>query len=289
MSAWGSSLGVRRGLDVAIVALAAVLVFVWAGHRHRYDVDVQLAPRFDGVKTYRYREHPADAFDPSLYDEIRSVADAAERIRAAGPYANETELLEATYNLVRSRFVHHMYPRHTFLTNPALRLLEVAFPDRSYDSMALADMKLRHAVGVPCGGAATTFVEVFRAVGGRAQFVTYPNKPGHQIAEAQADGRTFTVDADLETLAPYSVLEFAADPGLIERYYPHRAEWERKVFREVFAQKPHLSGYDGPPTGSPRGYAFQAAVEILKFAVPSLGILVCIALRWRWASLQQRA
>ena len=238
-------------------------MFVWTlyGHFHRDSIEDQLA-------RYHVKPHPADQFDAQLFEEIRSVDDAVAYIEARGPYAREADLLRATYDLVRTRFLHVVSPRHDIVTNPYLSGLQRIFPERSFDTMAPADVKLRHAIGVSCGGAATTFVEIYRALGGRAQFVTYRGPPGHQVAEAIADGRAWFVDADLEVLAPFGALSFAFADERIAHYYGHRSQEDIELYGRVFRQKPIVFGFDGPASGSPRGDALQRGLEVAKFAFP---------------------
>jgi len=256
-----ASLTRTRLLDLSIGGCVLLLSWTIYGHFHRDSLESQ-------IETYRVVQHPADRFDSALFDEIRSVDDAVAYIRARGPYRNETALLQATYELVRTRFLHLVYPKHDFVTNPYLSLLHRLFPERTYDTMAPADVKLRHSAGVSCGGAATTFVEIYRALGGRAQFITYMGPPGHQVAEAIADDRAWFIDADLEVIAPFAAIEFAFRSDRIARYYSHRSAEEIEVYEKVFRQRPIPFGFDGPPSGSPRGYAFQQALESAKFALP---------------------
>lgn len=265
----------RRVADILLISSLLLLAHTTYGHFYRASIDQQ-------IETYSVVQHASDSFEPVLFDEIRSVEDAAAYIRARGPYENERALLQATYDLVRRRFLHLMYPRHTFVTNPYLRVLHELFPDRTYDTMAPADVKLRHAVGVSCGGAATTFVEIYRALGGQAQFITYRGPPGHQVAEAMADGRAYFVDPDLEVLAPNGALEFSFNPDRIAHYYRHRSPEEIEVFQRVFRQRPIAFGFDGPPSGSPRGYAMQQVLEVVKFAIPLAGIGIGFLLRRVW-------
>lgn len=259
-----------RAIHLLLFLSLAALAHSTYGHFYRYPVKEQLKTWHDGVPSYDYVVHPTDSFDPVLYEDLRSVDDSAQYILSLGEYANEEELLRATYDVMRARFLHYMYPSHTWLTNPVLAMLGHAFPDRLYNTMALADANLRHSVGVPFGGAATTFIKVYRAVGGQAQFVAYDGPPGHQLAEAIADGKKYLVDADLEVLAPMSVRRFAANPSHIPQYYAHRSFEERDVYREIYAQRPWYGGFDGPPTSSRGGYAMQAALEKAKFAVPAV-------------------
>ena len=38
------------------------------------------------------------------------------------------------------RFLHFLYPKHSWVTNPTLSFIELLFPEKNFDTMALADM-----------------------------------------------------------------------------------------------------------------------------------------------------
>ncbi|MEX0383598.1 hypothetical protein [Spiribacter pallidus] len=61
--------------------------------------------------------------------------------------------------------------------------------------MALADDKLRHSAVASCDHAANVFVEIYRAMAGEAQKVSFS---GHDIAEARIGDQRYFVDANLE-------------------------------------------------------------------------------------------
>ncbi len=277
-----------RVLDLAATACLLVLGVTIYGHTYRYSIEEQLETWNDGTQTFIYDEHPSDTFDPNLYDRIRSVADATAYIRSRGDFSTEEELLQATYDLVRSRYIHYMYPHHTWLTNPALAFLEFVAPGKRYDTMIPADVVLRHAAAAPCGAVATTFVEVHRALGGKAQFVSFYGGSGHQVAEVIADGKKFFVDVDLEAIAPFGAIEFAANEDLISRHYSHRSPAEIEQYSAIFSQQIFLGGYEGIPSDSPLAYRGQVLLERGKLILPAAVAALCIVARARIARRGRR-
>ena len=276
----------RVGFAVALgVVSAAILALTAFTHHYRYPIDEQREPWHDGLKRWdngEYDPHSADTFDPALYENIRSVADAAAYLRPEQSAGDEEALLYAAYDLVRMRFMHFMYPHHTWRTNPILALLEFLFPQKSYNRMALADMKLRHSSGVECGGAATTFVEVYRAVGGEASFVSFVGPTAsHQVAEARIGEKRYFVDADLEVIAPFSTEDFIANADLVRSHYAARSEEDIDLYLSIYSVPPILAGYDGPPTDAVFGYRVQRALEVVKFAVPIAGLALAALLMRR--------
>ena len=268
-----------RAFDLGAIACLLALSWITYGHFYRYDIEDQLRTWNDGVQTFTYKPHSSDSFDEKLYEEIRSVSDAADYIRSLRNYESEKDLLYATYDTIRARYLHFMYPHHTWVTNPLLRFLEFLAPAKQYNYMATADTKLRHAVAAPCGDVATVFVEVYRELGGQAQSVFFSGPPSHQLAEAIADGQKYLVDVDLEAIAPVSITEFAEDESLRSKYYSHRSEEELEFFATVFSQPLGFSGYSGLPSNSPRAYRLQATLERAKFIIPGGLILLCVAAR----------
>ena len=270
-------------LFLSIMVGVSLLILAFVGHSYRYHIDIQTQTWNDGVNTYTFYRAPSDTFDLELYNKIRSVNDAVDHIKAGSLSGTEEELLIAAYDLVRKRYMHFMYPHHTWLTNPYLKFAETLMPEKPYDSMAPADVKLRHSAVAPCGGTATTFIEIYRKLGGLAQFVSFD---GHDVVEAIADGKKYSLDADLETLAPYSIEDFTADPALMSHYYSHRSEEEIEHYLAVFQSEPIYMGYGGIPSSSPRVYLLQQAVEYGKFFVPLLIIIIVIAKLFRMSKVQ---
>lgn len=266
------------GSDGVIVASLTALIWIGLGHFTRYDFSTQVASWRDGPTTYVYQPLPGDEFDGVLYQEIRSVADAAAHIQTRVSPATETQTMQAVYDLVRRRFRHFMYPRHTWRTNPILKFLEVVDPEGMFDSMELADVKLRHSAVAPCGGAATTVIEIYRRLGGQAQFVGFD---GHAVAEVIADERVYLVDANLEALISVPAEELAANPDLLDRYYPHLTSTHRRQLARIYATPAIRMGYHGAPSGNPRVYAVQRWVEGLKWGVPATALLGAILCRLR--------
>lgn len=184
------------GSGVTLI-LVGVLLFAWTaiGHYHRPSIEAQTATWFDGRKEYRFERSEQDTFDPELYEKTRAVEDAVRYIQAHYQSETEEEKLRAAYDFTRKRFMHFMYPHHTWRTNPYLALAEVIAPKRPWNQMALADAKLRHSAVASCGHAANVFVEIYRAMDGEAQVVSFS---GHDIAEARIGSQRYFVDANLE-------------------------------------------------------------------------------------------
>ncbi len=177
--------------------------------------------------------------------------------------------------------MHFMYPHHTWLTNPVLAFLEFLRPSKRYNGMALADMKLRHSAVTPCGGAATTFIEIYRALGGEATLVKFRGPPSHLVAEAKIGKERYFVDANLEVIVPLSTEESAANRALVTEYYAHLPEERLSPLLGALSRKPELIGYDGAPTATPFGYRMQRLIEVVKFAIPITGFAFFALLRQR--------
>lgn len=261
----------RRAVGWATFLLGVVFFgATYWGHWQRLPLAVQERPWHDGVQVFLPAPVSVDAFDPVLYERVRSVASAVDYIRETYPTSTESERLHAAYEFVRRRFRHFMYPHHTFLSNPYLWSAERLFPSKMFDSLETADAKLRHSAFAPCGGNATTFIEIYRRLGGRAQFVSFA---GHDVAEAMADGRTYFVDPHREVLVALSAEKFAADSELLQRSVAHLPPSEQVIYERILRSPPTRMGFDAPPSGSPRLYRLQVAVEYAKWIPP---VLLCL-------------
>jgi hypothetical protein len=185
------------GFIGAVFILAALLLIVWTavGHHHRYSIEEQTATWHDGGEEYRFESSNQDTFDRDLYENTRPVVEAVHYIREQYRPGNEEEKLKAVYDFTRQRFMHFMYPHHTWRTNPYLALADTIAPTRSWNQKTRADDKLRHSAVASCGHAANVFIECYRAMGGEAQKVSFS---GHNIAEARIGGQRYFVDANLE-------------------------------------------------------------------------------------------
>jgi hypothetical protein len=233
----------------------------------------------NGVVHEDQRSH--DSFSMELYENIRSIDDAADYLRSNHVKASEKELARAAFDLVRKRFVHYMYPRHTYLTNPYLAFLGLIMPLRTFDAMYLAEDLLRHSAGASCGQAAAVFIEIWRELGGYARI---HHLEGHDIAEAMVEGKLHVVDPDLEAMAPYSIKELRANPELLEEVYSHIDEPGVVDSLKTTFSDPNYWHYefDEPPSTSPRIHQGQLWVNRLKFAVfPLLAIAFLFILRGR--------
>ncbi len=257
---------------VLIVASMLLGVHTWVGHWHRYPFEIQSASWNDGVSDYTFTRAPTDTFSIEHYEEVNSVATAIEFIQERYPLGSQFEIMNAVYDFTRKRYMHFMYPHHTFLTNPYLWLGEKLLPSKPLDGMFLAEMNLRHAAYAPCGGAAVTFIEIYRAMGGRAQFGSFI---GHDIAEVDIDGDKYIVDANLETIIPHSLAEVSKQPDLIMPYYSHRPD-RISYYLEVFSTTLKEAGYDRPPSYRADVYWLQKLVDVGKWFVPPIVALIGI-------------
>jgi hypothetical protein len=222
-----------------------------------------------------------DSFSMELYENIRSVDNAVDYLRFNYPNASEKELARAAFDLVCKRFVHYMYPRHTFLTNPYLAFLGLIMPSRTFDAMYLAADLLRHSAGASCGQAAAVFIEIWRELGGQARI---HHLEGHDIAEAMVGGKLYVVDPDLEAMAPYSIKELRSNPILLEEVYSHISEpGVVDGLKSIFIDPNYWHyEFDEPPATSPRIYLGQLWINRLKFAVfPLLAMVFLFILRLR--------
>jgi hypothetical protein len=226
-------------------------------------------------------QHPHDSFSMDLYDRIRSVGGAVEYLRSSQVDKSEPALARAAFDLVRKRFIHYMYPRHMYLTNPYLAFLGDIMPLSTFDAMYLADDLLRHSAGASCGQAAAVFIEIWRELGGEARI---HHLEGHDIAEAIVGGKLYVVDPDLEAMAPYSIKELRSNPELLEKVYSHIDEPGMIDSLKITFRDPSYwhYGFDDPPSTSPRIYKGQQTVNILKFVFfPLLAVALLLILRLR--------
>jgi hypothetical protein len=246
-----------------------VLLLAWTaiGHYHRPSIEAQTATWFDGRKEYRFERSEQDTFDPEFYRNTRSIEEAVQFIQARYQPETEDEKLRAVYDFTRKRFMHFMYPHHTWRTNPYLALAEVIAPTRSWNQMALADDKLRHSAVASCGHAANVFVEIYRAVGGKAQKVSFS---GHDIAEARIGERRYFVDANLERFMQGRVSDVVQSESRLRALYSGYAEERISHFVDVFQTDAKFWGYDGPSFNSPRIQWVQSLVAWVKWLIPVL-------------------
>ena len=270
----------RYGSLTVLVASLGLQAWIVYGHYYRTPFKDQFTLFFDGVNWNQVDEGYPDSRDPAqdrfsmeLYEKVRSVDDALEYIARTAAPASEEEKLRAVFDLVSERFIHHMYPHHTWSTNPIYAALEFIDEKRSMNEMATADELLRHSAAGACGDTSVTFIEIYRAMGGEAQYVQLD---GHHIVEAVAEGRKWLVDADKDVLAPYSIESIAGDPGLVDVVYARRTERDRNKLRKMFSREILYSGYDGVPYYGAKMYYLHKTVEIAKWFVAPLGLALAL-------------
>jgi len=257
--------------------LISVLLLAWTaiGHNYRPSIEVQTATWHDGLQEYYFERSTQDSFDPKLYEKTRSVNEAVRYILEHYQPKSEEERLRAAYNFTRKRFMHFMYPHHTWRTNPYLALAEFLFPTKPFNGMYLADDNLRHSAVTWCGGAATIFIEIYRAMGGEAQTVSFL---GHDIAEARIGNQYYFVDADLERFAQGRVKQVAESESRLRSLYAGYSEERINHYVGVFATNAIYGGYYGPSTNSPRIQKIQAAIAYGKWIAPAGLMLLGVGL-----------
>lgn len=142
---------------VFLITGSCLLLWIVAGHFYRPPIEKQTTTSNDGVSEYRFECSVADTFDPELYENTGSVEEAVQYIEEHYQPKTEKQYLLAVYDFTRKRYMHFMYPHHSWLTNPYPAVAEVILPKKPYNGMYLADDVLRHSAVAPCGGAANTF------------------------------------------------------------------------------------------------------------------------------------
>lgn len=272
---WGGFLGMLLSMLLAL--------WIYVGHNYRYPFDDQFKAWHDGVSYiepgisgYPYtRDKSLDEFSMELYEKIRSVEDAVRYIKERESPKTDLETLMAAYELTRKRYIHWMYPHHTWLTNPIFRAFETYDPKNSFNEMATADELLRHSANGGCGDTAVTFLEIYRAFGYEGQYVSLD---GHHVAEAITENKKWLVDADLEVVAPYSIAEISTNLELIDSIYAKYGEDQRKKLKNIFKKIVHQNGYNGAPRYNDYMYDLHKRWEGLKWFLPLLGVIVGLGL-----------
>lgn len=273
--------GVLRFGSLTVLVFSLVLqVWIGYGHFYRTPFQDQFVLWFDGVNWNQVdpgfpesRDPKRDRFSMELYENVRSVEDAVRHVDQVAGQGSEEERLNATFDLVSERFIHHMYPHHTWATNPIYAALEFIDEKRSLNEMATADELLRHSAAGACGDTSVTFIEIWRAMGGEAQYVQLD---GHHIVEAKAGGREWLVDADKDALAPYSIEHISRQPELVDEIYTTRPERDRGNLKEMFSREIRFSGYDGVPYYGARIYYLHKTVETAKWLIAPLGVVFAL-------------
>lgn len=241
------------------------------GHYYRYSVSDQIAEWNDGVSQYIFERSALDSFDPVLYREVRSIARSVYYIKKSYVIESDEQALMAVFDFTYKRFMHFMYPHHTWVTSPFIAMAEAIFPDKSYNQMALADDKLRHSAVASCDHAANVFTEIFRAMGGEAQVVSFD---GHVIAEARIGSRFFFVDPNLERLIEGKVRDVVKSESMIRILYAGYPDGKLNDIVKLFQTSPTYFGYNNIPFPSQRIYRMQIIVLYAKWIVP-IGFFVC--------------
>ena len=104
------------------------------------------------------RDNRLDQFDYELYQQVRSVDDVINYLHEHYVIVNDLTALQMVYDFTSKRFVHRIYSRHTWKTNPFFALIEFLFPTRSLNEMATEEELHRHSA--VCGYRDTTATSI---------------------------------------------------------------------------------------------------------------------------------
>ena len=258
----------------------AVLLFAWVtiSHNYRPSFDEQFETFHDGVNLFEVpvgypesRDKKLDRFDHQLFLDVKSVDDAVEYLHENYSIKNDLDALHAIFDFTSRRFVHRMYPRHTWKTNPFFALLEWLFPSRSINEMSTAEELLRHSAVGGCGDTAVTSITLYRKLGYEAQYVSLD---GHHVGEFIADGKKWFVDADMEVIAPYSIEQIKDNLDLVYEIYADFPKSRQNTMMRIISSKTFSSnGYDGAPKYGDKMWNFHKLIEVMKWIIPLIGIL----------------
>jgi hypothetical protein len=256
-------------------------LWILIGHEYRYPFKEQFLSWNDGLHDYIYpkdyliSQRQFDTFSPELYNKIHSVQDAVDYIKNHYKPKNEEETARAVFDVVSKRFIDYDYPHFTIITNPFLHFVEILFPKKPFNKMYLADDVLRHSAAAPCHLASTTFIEIFRKLGHKAQFVSLQ---GHSVVEAEINKKKWMIDANAEVLSPYSVEEMHRNPDLVHSTYSKLANQGADYYLRAFADPDfEFRGLEGAPTSSPNNYKAQKIISFLKWiAFPTLFVILLV-------------
>jgi len=163
----------------ALAISIALLIWIIIGHFYRPSFEDQFATFHDGVNLFQVpegypesRDKNLDQFDRKLYENVRSVSDAVKHIKSEYSISNDEDALRAVFDFTSKRFIHRMYPVHSLKTNPFYVLLEMYDPLNSFNEMSTANELLRHSAIGGCGDTTVTSIEIYRALGFQAQYVS---------------------------------------------------------------------------------------------------------------------
>ena len=256
----------------------SIFLFVWVSisHTYRPSFEDQFETFHDGVNLFEVpagypesRDKNLDQFDYELYQKVRSVDDAIDYLKKNYTIDSDITAMHAIFDFTSKRFVHRMYPRHTWKTNPFFAAIEVFFPSRSINEMATAEELLRHSAVGGCGDTTATSITLFRAFGYQAQYVSLD---GHHIGEFIAGGKKWIVDADMEVISPHSIEYIKNNLDLIHEIYAKYPQSRQNTMKRIFGRKTFSSnGFDGAPKYSNKMWNFHKFIEFMKWVIPVVG------------------
>ena len=257
-----------------LVLLSSILLFTWVfiGHYYRLPIENQFDNYHDGVSLFSVpdgypenRNPVIDKFSIELYNEITSVSEAIAYIRVNYEVETDIQAMNAVFDFTSRRYIHRMYPHHTWLTNPFFAGFELYDPLNSFNEMSTADELLRHSAVAACGDASVTAIEIYRGLGFQAQYVSLG---GHHIAEFMANGKPWLVDADMEVMAPYSIKQISSNTSLIDDIYSKYPIERRTNLKNIFKTKAQYNGLDGAPRYGDYMWDLHNRVELFKWVIP---------------------
>lgn len=268
---------------IGLILSLALFTWITYGHFYRAPFEKQFATFHDGVNLFEVpvgypesRDEELDKFEIHLYQEVKSVADAVKHIRNNYQIKSDIDAMYAVFDFTSNRYIHRMYPVHSWITNPFYALLEIYDPLNSFNEMSTANELLRHTAVGGCGDAAVTAIEVFRALGFSAQYVSLK---GHHVAEFIAGGKKWLVDANMEVIAPYSIQHIRDNLDLIEEIYGKYSVDRQQSMKKIFNRKgARFNGYSGAPRYGDYMWNLHKLIEKLKWIIPLIGIVFSLTL-----------
>jgi len=256
------------GLSLILIA-CTLFILTFYGHFYRYPIDQQTLTFNDGLKEYSFARAKQDTFSIEFYEQTYSINDAVIYINKHYKPITQEEKLIATFNFTSKRFMHFMYPHHTWVTNLWLAFSEFLFPKKPFNGMYLADDLLRHSAVAPCAGAANVFIEIYRALNGHAQLIHFSGA-GHTIVEVRIGNQFYFVDANLERLKKGKVKDISSSENIIREIYSGYSKNKIDSLIKIFKSKSTYFGYNSSAADSPRIQKVQYILSWLKWFIPFL-------------------
>jgi len=259
----------------------SIFLMIWVGvsHNYRPSFEEQFETFHDGVRLFEVPEgYPAsrdnnlDQFDYEKYQQVKSVDDAIDYLQKNYTIDSDLTALHAVYDFTRKRFIHRMYPRHTWKTNPFFALFEFVLPSRSMNEMSTAEELLRHSAVGGCGDTTATSITLFRKLGYEAQYVALD---GHHVGEFVAGGKKWLVDADMEVISPHSIEYIKDNLDLVPEIYAKYPKSRQNTMKRIFASKTFsANGFDGAPKYNNNLWTLHKVIEFVKWIIPIVGFVV---------------